>query len=91
MVAIRRLNKEEIARRGHSVYARRVRPKLAGEKKGRVVALDVLTADYEVADDVLTAADRLRARQPKAQIWLERVGYRTLHRFGVWHNERKRK
>ena len=90
MTAKRRLGKEDFARIGHMLYARRIRPKLAREKKGRVVAMDIKTADYEVADDVLTAADRLRARQPEAKIWLERVGYRTLHRFGVWHKERRR-
>jgi hypothetical protein len=82
-------DKGSLARVGHVLYARRIRPKLAREKKGRVVALDVQTADYEVADDVLTAADRLRARRPNAKIWLERVGFRTLHRFGAWHNERR--
>ena len=82
--------KAEWARRGHALYARRIRPKLAHEKKGRVVALDVQTADFEVADDVLTAADRLRVRHPKAKIWLERVGYRTLHKFGAWRDERRK-
>ncbi len=82
--------KDEVAQRGHALYMRRIRPKLTKEKKGRVVALDIRTADYEVADDVLSAADRLRIRQPKAKIWLERVGYRTLSKFGAWHNERRR-
>jgi hypothetical protein len=73
MAKKREYNKEEVARRGHALYARRIRPKLAGEKKGRVVALDVKTADFEVADDVLSAAKQLYARRPKAKIWLERI------------------
>jgi hypothetical protein len=74
----RRRSTDPIARRGHAIYTRRIRPRLAGEKKGRVVALDMKTADYEVADELLTAAARLRARRPEAEIWFERIGFRTL-------------
>ena len=69
------------------MYSKQVRPKVAGEKKGRVVALDIETADFEVADNALCAAERLLARRPDAQIWFERIGYRTLRRFGAWHGE----
>ena len=77
MVKNRRLTKDEWARRGHTLYRRTILPKLAGERKGRVVAIDIATADYEVADDTLTAANSLLARHPKAKIWLEQVGFRT--------------
>ncbi|MFI5381145.1 MAG: hypothetical protein ACHRHE_17750 [Tepidisphaerales bacterium] len=84
MVKNRRLNKEEWARRGHSIYRRRILPKLAGEKKGRVVAIDIDTADFHVADDTLTAANSLLARHPRARIWLEQIGFRTAVRMGAW-------
>lgn len=83
----RRNGKQEIARRGRAVYASKIRRKVAREKKGRVVALDIETADFEVADNALRAAERLLARRPDAQVWLERIGYRTLRRFGTWHGE----
>ena len=79
--------KDEFARRGHAMYVRRIRPKLGGEKKGRVVAVDIESGDYAVADKVLGAADKLFARRPKARIWFERVGYPTLIRIGTWHDE----
>jgi len=38
---------------------------------------------YErLADDVLTASERLLARYPDAQVWCVRVGHRAVHRFG---------
>ncbi len=70
--------------RGHALYARRIRPKLAGEKKGRVVALDLRSEDFQVGDNALEAARGLKARQPKADIWLERIGYPGLYRLGSW-------
>ena len=86
-----RYSKEEIARRGRALYAKHVRPKVGREKKGRVVAIDINTGDFEVADDTLPAAHQLLARRPDAEIWLARVGYRTFHRIGSWHaSERSR-
>ena len=82
---------DPIARRGHTLYARQIRRKLAGEKKGRVVAVDILSADYQVADSALVAARRLLARQPHAQIWLERIGYPALQRFGSWSAKESRR
>ena len=50
---------------------------------GRIVAIDIETGEFEVADDPLAASDQLFARCPDAQPWLVRIGHRTLHRFGA--------
>jgi hypothetical protein len=55
---------------------------LKPDDKGRFVALDIDTSEFEIDDDELTACDRLRARLPEAQIWMVRVGSRYVHRFG---------
>ncbi|HEY4329407.1 MAG TPA: hypothetical protein VGN88_06705 [Phycisphaerae bacterium] len=80
---IRRLSTEQIGRKGHRIYTK-LGSKLAGEKKGRVVAVDIRSGDFAVADNSLAAADELRARHPDADIWLERIGAPTLRRFGTW-------
>jgi hypothetical protein len=67
---------------GEAVYEQRVRPQVEAGNHGRVVALDVDTGDFEVAADSLTAADRLLARCPDAQIWFTRIGHRGVHHFG---------
>jgi hypothetical protein len=81
---------DQIARRGRALYTKQIHRKLAGEKKGRVVAVDILSADYQVADSALAAARQLLARKPHAQIWLERIGYPALRRFGSWRGEEAR-
>ncbi|MBI4605261.1 MAG: hypothetical protein HY721_25135 [Planctomycetes bacterium] len=77
-----RLSKEEHARRGMAIYEQQIRPQVEAANQGRIVAIDVETGAFEVAEDTLTACDRLLARYPEAQIWCVRIGDRAVHRFG---------
>lgn len=77
-----RYSKEEHAGRGTDLYEHQVRPQVEAGNHGKVVALDVDSGNFEVAADTLTAADRLLARYPDAQIWFTRIGHRGVHRFG---------
>jgi hypothetical protein len=78
----RRYNKEEFARRGDEVYERKVRPHLTAKDLGRLVAVDIVTGEYEIGDDELEVCSLLRARVPESQTWLVRVGSRYVHRLG---------
>jgi hypothetical protein len=77
-----RYSKEEHARRGTALYAQQVRPSVQSGNQGKIVAIDVDTGAFEVAEDTLTASQRLLARQPDAQIWCVRIGYPAVHHFG---------
>lgn len=79
----RRYPKEEFARRGDEIYERDVKPKLKPRDKGKFLAIDIETGDYELNVDQRLASERLRARLPDAQIWFVRVGSPYLHRFGT--------
>lgn len=78
----RRYSKEEFARRGDEIYESQIRPRLSTKDEGRFAAIDIESAEFEIADDELIACDKLSDRLPDAQIWLVRVGSRFLHRFG---------
>ena len=67
--------------RGKEIYERDVRPLVEADHTGRIVAIDVRTAEYELADDVVTVAGHLRARLPEAVIFLARVGSPGLHQL----------
>ncbi len=83
MSSVKRLySKEEFAKRGDALYESAVKPNLKPEDDGKIVALDIETGEYELDADELTAGKRLRARLPKAQTWMVRVGSRYVHRFG---------
>jgi hypothetical protein len=77
-----RYGKEEHARRGTQIYEQRVRSQVEAGNEGKIVAIDVDTGDFQLADDTLTASERLLARRPDAQIWCVRIGYPAVHRFG---------
>ncbi len=78
-----RFSKEEHARRGTAIYEQKVRPQVEVGNQGKIVAIDLETGAFEVADDTLAASDRLLGRCPGAQIWCVRVGRRGVHHFGV--------
>ncbi len=74
-----RYRKEEHARRGTELYERQIRPRVEQGNMGEIVAIDIETGAFEVAD---MASDRLLARYPDAQPWFVRIGHRGVHRFG---------
>ena len=77
-----RYSKEEFARRGDAIYEKEVHPQLKPADEGKFAAIDIESGMYEIDGDELKAGNRLRARMPEAQIWMVRVGHRSLIR---WH------
>lgn len=77
-----RYSKEEFARRGKEIYEAQVRSKVEEGNHSKIVAIDIETGAFEVADDSLTAAKRLLKRLPDAQIFGIRIGHCAVHRFG---------
>ncbi len=50
-----RYSKEEFARRGDEIYESQVRPQIEEGNHGRIVAIDIETGAFELADDTMTA------------------------------------
>ena len=76
-----RYSKEEFAQRGQAIYEQQVRPQVEEGNRGRIVAIDIETGEFEVGDDTLAASGQLLVRCPEAQPWLVRIGNLVLHRF----------
>ncbi|WP_008315668.1 hypothetical protein [Leptolyngbya sp. PCC 6406] len=77
-----RYSKEEFAQRGNELYETQVRPKVEEGNLGKIVAIDIETGAFEVADTAIAATDRLYDRYPDAQPWVIRIGYQAVYRFG---------
>ncbi len=77
-----RLRKEEFAQRGDHLYETQVRPQVEAGNKGKIVAIDIETGAFEVADDIVNAEERLFEQYPDAQPWVIRIGHREVFRFG---------
>jgi hypothetical protein len=73
--------KEEFVRRGGEIFEEKVEPGLALSDEGKYVAIDIESGEWEMDPDEMAAGDRLLARLPDAQVWMERVGYGYVHRF----------
>jgi len=83
-----RYSKEEFARRGDTLYEKDILPKLTAKDVGKFLAIDIETGAYEMATAEMKTGNMLRARLPEGQIWMVRIGYRSVHRFGG-RNERQ--
>lgn len=77
-----RYPKEEYARRGNEIYESQVRSRIEEGNHGRIVAIDIETGAFEVADTTIEATDHLYERVPDAQPWVIRIGHRSVYRFG---------
>ena len=73
---------DELGRLGDAIYDRQIRPTRRPEDRGKFVAIDVDTGEYEMDEDDYTAVKRLLGRIPAADSWLVRVGYPTTCRIG---------
>jgi hypothetical protein len=82
MIRTSHSDKAEVARRGNDIFQRLVKPLLRPEDKGRLVAIDIATGAFEVADTMHAACRQLRERSPDARVWGVRAGYLAVHSFG---------
>ncbi len=79
-----RYSKEEFAKADDEIYESQVRPQVETGDRGKIVAIDIETAAFEVDASEIAACDRLEARHPDAQIWIVRIGSRHVRRSGVF-------
>jgi hypothetical protein len=77
-----RYSKEEFARRGNEIYETQIRQQVEEGNHGKLVAIDIETGAYELADTPIEAVDRLYEQYPDAQPWVIRIGHRAVFRFG---------
>ena len=74
------LTKEEIVQRGKEIYYSDILPKIQSGNHGRVVAIDVLTGEFELGDDAVSSSKLLRSRLTDPAIFFMRIGYPTMAR-----------
>ncbi|MGK7902868.1 MAG: hypothetical protein AB4352_15955 [Hormoscilla sp.] len=77
-----RYSKEEFARRGDRIYETEVRSQVEAGNHGKIVAIDIETGAFELAENTITATERLYERYPDAQPWVIRIGHSAVYRFG---------
>ncbi len=74
---------EDIKMMGEAIYKENIRHKMGPDEKGKVVAVDINSGDYEIDSSDSAAVFRLMERRPDALMWIKRVGYRAVHSIGA--------
>ncbi len=79
-----RYSKEEFAQRGDALYDSQIRSQIDEEgDRGKIVAIDIETGAFEIADSIVTASEHLLTRVPDAQTWFIRIGHQAVYHFGA--------
>ncbi len=74
--------KQETALWGDKIYERHIRQQVEADHHGEIVAIDVDSGDYAVAESVVAAWERLISRHPDGGFWFVRVGYPAVYHLG---------
>jgi hypothetical protein len=77
-----RYSNEEFRKRGDAIYQNEILPKLTAKDRGKFLAIDIETGEYEISRSEMRAGDKLHRRVPGAQVWMVRVGYAATRSFG---------
>ena len=82
----RRRRAEEVGRLGKEIYERKIRQLVYPDQKGRILAIDVESEDWAIADNEIDASERLQNLRGDAydakNVLYWRVGYRAVHVWG---------
>ncbi len=74
---------DEIDQLGNDIYETRLQALLETEENiGKIVSIDVLSGDYEIANDLLVSELRLRELHPDAEMNGKRIGYNAVYALG---------
>ncbi|MBA2376322.1 MAG: hypothetical protein M3494_03840 [Actinomycetota bacterium] len=76
-------DKEEVVRRGREIYEREIRAKVEPEHEGRFLAVDITDGSYEVGESDVEVSGAALGKNPKAVLYLMRVGHPAAYRLGA--------
>lgn len=72
---------KEVVARGKEIYREQIQELVEPQEKGKFIAIDILSGDYAVDGEHITAVRRLRKRRPDAEMYVGKVGYPSAYRF----------
>ena len=74
---LRAMDPSDLIDFGRAMYERDVLPHIPHVRKGMMVALDMVSGDYEIDRRAADAGRRLENRRPDAVLHIERIGSPT--------------
>jgi hypothetical protein len=64
---------------GNQISRRDIRDKVLPQHKGKFLVLDIVSGDYAMDEDDLSAEETLRARRPDGVLFGLRIGYTSAY------------
>jgi len=78
-----KLTKYQIVERGQRIYDEQLRPQMERDHLGQFLVVDVLSGDFELAEEDIDASKRMLDRRPDALLCGIRIGEAAAYRFGA--------
>lgn len=75
---------DEVAERGRAIYEQQIHSQIEADNRGRLLLVDVTTGRWEMGEDRIATARRLRTQTPDAVLYGLRVGYPAAEKIGAW-------
>ncbi len=75
------MSDKEVSRLGQKLYNDQIRPIVEEANKGKFLIIDVVSGDYEIDGDDLTACERLLTRHPYGAVFGVRIGYNSAYKL----------
>ena len=76
--------------KAEAIYRKKLKPKLEGKYKGRIVAIDVESGDFFVGKTVLEAIEKGCKKRPGKIFYAVRIGHRAVHSLRITWRSRNR-
>ena len=73
---------DEVCDRGEQIYEEQIKPLVEPQENGKFVVIDVESGDYEIANELPDASQRLRERQPDCVGFGARIGCESAFHMG---------
>ena len=71
----------ELLSRAEALYESRIRPNVEAGNRGKCIAIDVNSGDYEVGQDYLGLTDAVSSRHAEELLATLRIGYQAVGRI----------
>jgi hypothetical protein len=82
-MATKKYDDKEYSRRADEMYEGYLRAKVEhGDNIGKFITFDIDTGEYEIGDDLYETGEKIRERNPEAQLVTHKIGYNAAISFG---------
>ncbi len=73
---------QETVQRGQSLYDAGIRQQVEPDNRGRYIAIDIETGEYQIGADYDALARQVLHQKPRAALCILRIGYPAVGRIG---------